>query len=111
MAELMKWYAAVKQQTIDPHDYSGTLFNLVFDVVTAETFLAGIASKVIDGDYVEPQERAIVGRPVLTEGRWWHSDSGQAFDVQKHDEIRQVASRIEALRVSCDNALNSTQNS
>ena len=57
MTELRKSYDAVRRSTIDPHDYEGPLFDLVFDLITTETFLAGSASKVIDGDLAIPQRR------------------------------------------------------
>ena len=69
MTELRKSYDAVRRSTIDPHDYEGPLFDLVFDLITTETFLAGIASKVIDGDLAIPQEGAVVRKPALTEDR------------------------------------------
>lgn len=83
----------------------GPLFQVVFEVITADTFIAGIASKILDGDPIEPRERVVVSSPVLIEERWWQCDNGQMFDVQEHTEIRKIAMNIERLRKKCNEVL------
>jgi len=105
MAELKRCYAAQKRQLIDPSQFSGCLFELVVDMITADTFIAGIASKLIDGDSVETPERSIVGRPLFTDGRSWHLRNGEVFEVEGTGEIWRLANVIEETRVACDKAL------
>jgi hypothetical protein len=80
----------------------------VFEIITADTFIAGIASKILDGDPIEPEERVVINNPVLIEDRWWRCDNGQMFDVYEHTEVRQVAMNVERLRRKCNEVLTST---
>ena len=108
IAEIKQSYEALARQSIDPHNYTGYLFQVVFEIITADTFIAGIASKILDGEPIEPEDRAVVSSPVLIEERWWQCDDGQMYDVQGHAEVRQVAMNIEKLRKKCYDILIST---
>ncbi len=110
-AEIRHCYEALKEQRLDIHRYSGPLFDVVFEVVTADTFVAGVASKLIDRETVAPEERSVVTTPLLMEDRWWRCDDGQMFDLEPYPEIRRVATSIEGLRAKCNDALISTNSS
>jgi hypothetical protein len=83
------------------------MFDVVFDIVTADTYVAGVASKIIDGDTVTPEERAFIGTPKLMEGGWWRCDDGQLFDVRQYPRVKLVAGAVESLRDKCNDALTS----
>lgn len=99
--EIKQCYEALARQSIDPHAYMDSMFQVVFEIITADTFIAGIASKILDGDPIDPEELVVVSSPLLIEGRWWKCNDGQMYDVQGHAEVRQVAMSIEKLRKKC----------
>jgi len=103
--ELTRCCAAVERQKVNASQYSGSLLDLVFDVVTAETAIVGIASKLIEGDRMEESDRLIANRPLFTDGRFWQLRDGEAVEILAHNEIWRLASAIEALRTVCDTAL------
>lgn len=106
--EIKQCYDALAQHSLDPHSYTEPVFQVVFEIITADTFIAGIASKILDGDPVEPEDRVILSNPLLIGGHWWRCDNGQVFDVRKHEEVRRIAVNIERLRKKCNEALTST---
>jgi hypothetical protein len=111
LEELRMCYGAVQQQSINISEYSGTLFDILFDIITAETYIAGIASKILDGEDVEPVERKLASKPFLIDGHLWQLDNGQIYDVQNPVEVCQYAVHIERLREKCHEILVSIYNS
>ena len=102
--EIRERYEALAGQSLDIHKYSDRMFDVVFEIITADTYVAGVASKIIDGDTVTPDDWNFIGRPMLMEGRWWRCDDGQLFDIEQDPEIKLVASSIESLRHKCNDA-------
>jgi hypothetical protein len=105
-AEIKQSYENLAKQSLDPHNYTDFLFQVVFEIITADTFIAGIASKILDCEPVTLEERAIIRSQLMVERRWWRCDNGQLFDVQEYPEIYQAALNIERLREQCEKALN-----
>jgi hypothetical protein len=108
--ELKQLYES-EERVIDLHQYSGPLFDVVFEIITADTFVAGVASKIVDREVVTPEERAVVTTPLLLDNRMWRCDDGEKFDIQLYPEINRVAKSIESLRAKCQEALSLANNS
>lgn len=106
--EIRGLYEALTEQSLDIHEYSDRMFDVVFDIITADTYVAGVATKIIDGDPIAPKERNFIGRPLLMEDRWWRCDDGELFDIQRYPRVKLVASTVESLRHKCNDALTST---
>lgn len=104
-AQIKEGFEALQRQKLEIHDYGPPLFDVVFEIYTADTFVAGIASKLIDRDPVAQEERVVVESPLMIESRWWRRDNGELFDLQPHAEILEAALAIEDLRVKCKTAL------
>jgi len=80
-------------------------FDVAFEITTAETVVAGVASKIMDQNQLTADDRLIVGCPFMLEGRWWKRASGSVFDLNEHPEIIGAAIAIEGLRAACERAL------
>ena len=104
LRELRTLYAS-EGRAIDLHKYSEPLSSVVFEVITTDSFIAGIASKILDGESVDPEERAIASLPFFVKERWWKGDDGQMFDLEEYPEVREVAINIEKLRRKCNEIL------
>jgi hypothetical protein len=105
MREMQKQFDALAQSAIEPGNYTGSLFDVAFEITTAETFIAGVASKIIDGNRITKKDMSIVQRPLLLEGRWWQCDDGSVSDLGVNPEINRRALAIEQLRAACATAL------
>lgn len=90
-AEIERCYEALANKRIDIHKYSGSLFDVVFEIITADTFVAGVASKLLDRAPVTGEERAVISAQMLLEDRFWRLDNGQLFDLELHAEIKATA--------------------
>lgn len=93
----------MKVWSIDPNDYDGPLGDVVFDIITADTYVAGIATKLLDGEHVEPAEAAFVSRPMLSGSCWVHQ--GQQFDLSREPAVYQAARAVEQTRDICNKIL------
>jgi hypothetical protein len=105
-AEIERCYEAILHQSLNPSEYLGRAHDIVFEMITFETFIAGTASKILEGLRIDSVERRrVLERPLLLEGRWWQRESGQLFDTEQYPQIREYAIRIERLRSKCNDAL------
>jgi hypothetical protein len=86
--EIRDLYDAVAELSLDIHEDSGPLFDVVFEIITADGYLAGIASKLLDRNTVTSEERAFVARPQLVDCGWWRCDDGQLFDIRPYPRVR-----------------------
>lgn len=108
--DLKRCYEAVLAESLDPHKYSGSLFDVVFQIISAETLVAGVASKILDRETVTPKEIGAISRPLLLENNQLLCDDGQTFDIEPFPEIRRVATSIETLCAKCYEALSFQDN-
>ena len=63
MTEMRNLFEVLAEQSLDIHEYAGRLFDVVFEILTADSFVAGIAGKLLDGDAVSTEERVLSIRP------------------------------------------------
>ena len=87
MRELEERFDAMAQSAIELHNYTGSLFDVAFEITTADTFIAGVASKIIDGNRMIKKDESIVQRPLLLEWRWWQCEDGSVFDLSESPEM------------------------
>jgi len=108
--ELKQLYES-EERAIDLHQYSGPLFDVVFEIITADAFVSGVASKIVDREAVTLEEASVVNSPLLLDTRMWLCDDGRIFDIQPYPKIHRVAMHIESLRAKCHEALALANNS
>jgi hypothetical protein len=105
VAEIKQCFEELRHHSVDPYNYSGLLFDVVFEIITADTYIAGIANKILDKEFIEVEERFFLGKPLLVDKRWWQRPMGEAFDMQDHADISEYAIKVERLREKCYRAL------
>ena len=105
MREMKELFDAVAHSSIELGNYTGLLFDVAFEITTAETFIGGVASKIIDRDRITKRDKLVVQQPLVLEERWWRCDDGNVFDLRVNPEINSRALTIEKLRVTCVKAL------
>ncbi len=98
--ELRASWEGMRRSSVNPADYEGTLFDVVFDILTADTFVAGIATKILDGESIPHNERVIVVRsPLVVKNSWLYE--GRPFDLSAHPTSLAVARAVENTRALC----------
>jgi len=108
MTEIKSLFEVLAEHSIDIHEYTGRMFDVVFEIFTADTFVAGIASKLLNGDSVSPEERVFIASPMLIEGRWWKCEDGQSVDIRPYPRVQVLADAVEKLRHKCNEGLSSS---
>ena len=103
--EIETRFTALTRSSIELSNYTGSVFDVAFEITTAETFVAGIASKIIGRNRMTAQDKSLVQDPYLRDGRWWQCDNGSVFDLSVNPEINRMAQAVEQLRASCARAL------
>lgn len=105
VSELNFFYETVKSQTITPHDYSGDDADIVFEIITAETFVAGIACTLLNLKSIKLNEKLILGNELMKNGEWLLENGGK-FSLWHLTEVMEYAKNVEALRIACLKILN-----
>jgi hypothetical protein len=98
IAELQKAYIRLQDHSIESNRYVGSELDLAFDLTTVDTFVAGIASKVLDGESVTPEEILLLNRPFLV-GNIWNGHEVHKSDISGISEMLKYANAIEEVRV------------
>src|SRR5262249_10006476 len=105
VGEIRQCFEELKHHSVDPHNYSGLLFDVVCEIITADTYIPGIASRIVDGEVIEVGERFFLGESLLIDKYLWRRPTGAVFDLRGHAGIREYAIKIERLREKCHQAL------
>ena len=105
VGEIRQCFEELKRHSVDPHNYSGLLSDVVFEIITADTYIAGIASRIMDGEVIEVGERPFLGKPLLIDKYLWQRFTGAVFDLRGHADISEYAIKVERLREKCHQAL------
>ena len=92
------------KRSIDIHNYIDQAFDVAFEITTADTFIAGIASKILDRERVTKADRKILN-DVRLSGTDWRCDDGELFNLEPYPEINTAARGVEELRAQCRQAL------
>jgi hypothetical protein len=102
--ELRRLYDS-DERVFDIHECRDRLFDVALEINTTDSFVAGIASKILDQGKVTAKERLFISKPLLEEGTLWRCDDGETFDLGPHPEVMRVVTGLEKLRVKCEEAL------
>ena len=82
-------------------DYDGAIRDVVFDVFTAETFIAGIAESLLSKVTPSPQHLEILTTRLLTQDRCWKGTLVTAVDINATPEIARYVELLEEVRRNC----------
>lgn len=85
---------------VNPGRFTRNLQSVAFELIDADTFIAGIASCLLDSEAVNASHASILRSPFL-EGTFWLSRDGCRTDLHPYPELLEYAQRVEALRRAC----------
>lgn len=104
LKELRQLYQNPGERLIEFSKYTGAAHDLAFDITTEDTFIAGIASRILDHRTISREDRQIIDDSRM-EGDRWRCDDGEFVDLSPYPEIKAVAKRVEEFRAKCVEAL------
>lgn len=97
---LERLFSELERTSLDPSIYVGEIGDAVFDMISADTFIAGIAASLLEGIMPELANRHILTRSLFSGSRWSLSN-GQYIDLSAAEEVQSYARQIECLRQEC----------
>ncbi|MBX7151970.1 hypothetical protein K1X84_10045 [bacterium] len=74
------------------------VYEVVFDIITADTFISGVATKILDSSRISIAEKTILDRPLL-DNFYWLSPDGRKVDISKFPQIIEYVAQIEKVRI------------
>ena len=89
----------LRRVKISPQNYQGALSDVVFDMVTADSFVAGVADHVISGQQIPHEHRDTIAQELLR-GNACVSQAGD-FDLTPYPELLEYARTIDETRQAC----------
>jgi hypothetical protein len=102
--EVQRVFEQLRDTRVNPNRYTGHLQNVVFELIDADTSIAGIASCLLDCEHVDASHVAILRSPLLEETSWLGRD-GSRTDLRPYPELLTYAQRVEAVRQECGKLL------
>ncbi|MGI8544189.1 MAG: hypothetical protein ACR2MD_12045 [Aridibacter sp.] len=94
-------YKDLANTSVDLDSYDGQLLSLAFDIFTSDTFIAGIAEKILSGDCINNDDRIILIKPLIVDDVYWVTNSGQVIDINDDKPLFELAKKIETVRKIC----------
>lgn len=101
--ELRTAYDALKESAVNIHSYSGELFDAVFDIVTLETAIAGIADTILSDGAVSAESTALLQAPIFADERKSEMlrREGPTVDLSGHPKLLAHVRAIDRARELC----------
>jgi hypothetical protein len=105
LRELARTFEQLQGHHVRVRNYTGAAQDAAFDITTADTFVAGIATQLLDEQTVPHEHRSVVAHPSLREGRYWTLTDGGSLDLAPYPELLAYALAVEAVREQCQRLL------
>lgn len=100
MSHLERLFFRLRTTTTRMSDYDGAMAGVVFEILTADSFLAGIADTILTGHV---PNRAIV--PYLSQGTLsgsvWRMPDGALVDLANQPDLLAHAQLLDQVRLAC----------
>ena len=100
LSRVRQLFDGLQPSDINPNRYQGAIQQVVFELFDAETFVAGIASTLLEGERPERAAISILETTFLLGTNWMRRDGSQ-FDLRTMPEILARARRVEDLKEAC----------
>lgn len=104
LRELDRLFNDPGPRSFDINDYTGQAFDVAFEINTADSFIAGIASRIIDRERVTRAHRKVLNEARVL-GSDWRCFDGELFNLEPYPKLRAAAMGVEELRLKCQEAL------
>jgi hypothetical protein len=94
-------YKKLRDTSVSIIDYQDSaVHDVVFEMVTADTYIAGVADRLLHGPKIREEHRRIISQDQL-HGNAWILQDGTRFDLTPYPELLEYARIIENVRQAC----------
>lgn len=103
--KIKETFDILKSKPLEIYSYSGDDFDLVFDITSADTFIAGIVGKIIDGRAVNKQDKEILEK-TFSEESCWITTEGEKKSIEHLPEVLVYVQLIKKIQQLCLKEIN-----
>jgi hypothetical protein len=108
LKELDQIFSDLKNCYVNISKYKeNPIFDALFDIVTTDTYVAGIATTLLNGKSVDRSNFIVVTTKYLRDKKYWIMGDGREIDISEYEEILKYAETIEETRKECYSILKS----
>ena len=97
---LRELLAQLRAARIPVAHHQGLLLDVAFELTTADTYIAGIASQLVDGRRPSGELLSVLQTPVVC-GKRFLLASGHEVDLSGEEDLLRSAELLEQLRCEC----------
>jgi hypothetical protein len=108
LKKLDQKFNKLKKTSVDMNKYTEDhIIDALFEIYTADTYVAGIATTLLNGGQVEKSNYIVVTTRYLRDKKYWIMIDGREIDISEYEEILEFAEIIEETRTECYSILKS----
>lgn len=96
--ELKKSYSDFEKNYLDINNYSSPIYDVIFDLITTESAVMGIANTLIEGDTPSIAHIAILQQPIPIVGNNWTTNDGKLINLTEYPEVVVYAHGLDLVR-------------
>ena len=100
MTIIQDLYQQLAKYSVSVHEYSDEWFDVAFDIITAESGIAGIADQILSGTKPSKDQMVVLDKKLL-DGTTWLLLDGRSCDLIKQEILLRHARTIVALQGAC----------
>lgn len=93
-------FEKLRRAKLSPLDYQGALGDVVFDILSAESFVAGVAHRLLGGQQMLYEHGSVITDELLRDNAWI-SQCRVPFDLTPYPEVLEYARMIDETRKAC----------
>lgn len=102
LKKLDQKFNKLKSTRVDMNKYKEDhIIDALFEIYTADTYVAGIATTLLDRGKVDKSNYIVVTTRYLRDKKYWIMVDGREIDISEYEEILKYAEIIEEIRKEC----------
>jgi len=92
--------------SVNPRKYSGELADVVFELISADSLIAGVAEALLSGNSLKMEHKTVLSKRLLLGSQWALSD-GSLIDLSEQAELLEYGSLIQRISDECSRLVRS----
>lgn len=99
--ELEKLFAELKNTSFDLFQFEGEMFDVAFDIKSADSYIAGITDSLIKNYKINESDLVGLKISFLVDEHYWLFEGVKKVDLKPYPDVLKLALVIEELRIKC----------
>src|SRR5262249_24896669 len=101
LKQLSELVELAKRINVYPHNLTGILADVVFEITTLDPFMVGLASKIVSGGKLTKADKQLLEKGRLDERNYWLREDGTWIDISHYPALLKSVDLLEEMRRLC----------